>query len=219
MSERTTTPTGRSPGRSLRSRIVAQFGQPTGVVGGLVGLVMATRPSNRERNRRAVELLQIGAGDRVLEIGFGPGLAIEMAARLARSGKVVGVDHSEVMLRQASRRNRAAIAAGRVELHLASAEALPPFTEPFDKVMASNVHMFLVDPVSTLRQWFAVTRSGGWVAITHQSRKQAATDADTAQEADRIAVDLRAVGFTDVRIETLEMKPVNAACVLACRRS
>ena len=161
--------------------------------------------------------MQIRDHDRVLEIGFGPGVAIEMAARLARSGKVVGVDHSDVMLRQASHRNRAAIAAGRVQLHLASADALPPFTEPFDKVMASNVHMFLHDPVSTLRRWLVITRPGGWVAITHQSRKQAATDADTAQGADRIAGDLRAAGFTDVRIETLEMEPVNAACVLGRR--
>src|SRR5919197_5793912 len=143
MSERATTATR----QTLRSRIVAQFGRPTGIVGRLVGVVMATRTSNRERNRRTIELLQIRDADRVLEIGFGPGLAIEMAARLARSGKVVGVDHSEIMLRQASRRNRAAIAAGRVQLHLASADALPPFTEPFDKVMASNVHMFLHDPV------------------------------------------------------------------------
>ncbi len=213
MSERTTTPTR----RSLRSRIVAQFGQPTGIFGRLVGLVMATRPSNRERNRRTIELLQIRDGDRVLEIGFGPGLAIEMAARLAGSGKVVGVDHSEIMLRQASRRNQAAIGAGRVQLHLASADALPPFPEPFDKVIASNVHMFLDDPVSTLRLWLAIMRPGGWIAITHQSRKQGATDADSAQGADRIAADLRAAGFTDVRIETLEMKPVNAACVLGRR--
>lgn len=67
--------------------------------------------------------------------------------------------------------------------------------------MASNVHMFLDDPVATLERWLAITRPGGWVAITHQSRKQAATDADTAQGADRIAGDLRAAGFTDVRID------------------
>jgi ubiquinone/menaquinone biosynthesis C-methylase UbiE len=202
---------------TLRSKIVAQFARPTGIVGRLVGLVMATRRSNRERNRRTVELLQIRDRDRVLEIGFGPGLAIEMAARRARNGTVVGVDHSEIMLRQASRRNKAAIADGRVQLHLASAEALPAFNELFDRVMASNVHMFLDEPVATLRTWLAVTRPGGWIAITHQSRKRGATDADTAQGAERIAADLRAAGFTDVRIETLEMKPVNAACVLGRR--
>ena len=40
------------------------------------------------------------------------------------------------LLRKTRRRNRAAIGAGRAQLHLASADALPPFTEPFDKVMA-----------------------------------------------------------------------------------
>ena len=213
MDERAPAPTG----HSLRSRIVAQFGRPRGVFGSLVGFVMATRSSNRDRNRRTVELLQLCESDRVLEIGFGPGLAIERAARLARTGKVVGVDHSEVMLRQASRRNAAAIAAGRVELHLASAETLPAFTESFDKVMASNVHMFLDDPIAALKRWLAVMRPGGWIAITHQSRERGATSADSAADADRIAADLRAAGFADVRIETLDMKPVNAACVLARR--
>ena len=201
----------------LREAVVRQFRRPSGLAGRLVGFVMASRSSNRQRNRRATELLQIRDGDRVLEIGFGPGLAIEMAAQLVESGKVVGVDHSEIMLRQASRRNRAAIGAGRVQLHLASADALPTFTEPFDKVMASNVHMFLDDPVSTLRRWLAIMRPGGWIAITHQSRKQGATDADTARGAHRIDADLRAAGFTEVRINMLEMKPINAACVLGRR--
>jgi ubiquinone/menaquinone biosynthesis C-methylase UbiE len=197
--------------------MVAQFGRPAGPLGWLVGLVMATRRSNRERNHRTIELLQISETDRILEIGFGPGLAIEAAARLARRGVVVGVDHSEIMLRWASRRNVAAIAAGRVELHLASAEALPAFTEPFDKVMASNVHMFLEDPVDVLRRWLAVMRPGGVIAVTHQSRKRGATDADSASGAERIASDLRTAGFVEVEIETFEMKPVNVACVLARR--
>jgi SAM-dependent methyltransferase len=202
---------------TLRNRIVAQFGRPSGVLGTLVGLVMARRSSNRERNRRMIDLLQIRDGDRVLEIGFGPGVAIEMAARLAPHGKVVGIDHSKIMLRQASRRNAAAIAARRVELQLGSGEALPTFTEGFDKVMASNVHMFLRDPVVALKGWLDVTRPGGRIAITHQSRMKGATDADSAQGAERIAVDLRAAGFTDVRVETLVMRPVSAACVLARR--
>jgi hypothetical protein len=77
--------------------------------------------------------------------------------------------------------------------------------------------MFLDDPVATLRQWLAVLRPGGWTAITHQSRKKGATDADSARDADQIAADLCAAGFTDVRIEMLQMKPVNAACVLGRR--
>jgi len=47
--------------------------------------------------------------DRVLEIGFGPGLAIAELAGRAGRGRVYGIDHSDVMVHRASRRNRAAI--------------------------------------------------------------------------------------------------------------
>ena len=70
---------------SLREAIVRQFGRPTGIVGRLVGLVMATRTSNRERNRRTIELLQIQPDDRVLEIGYGPGDRHPVGRRARRS--------------------------------------------------------------------------------------------------------------------------------------
>src|SRR6266508_778465 len=101
---------------TIRSAIVQQFGRPSGPLGVLAGLIMRMRPSNRLRNLRTVELLDIRSDDRVLEVGFGPGLAVARAAALASAGNVVGIDHSELMLRQASRRNAEAIRAGRVEL-------------------------------------------------------------------------------------------------------
>jgi hypothetical protein len=47
--------------------------------------------------------------DHVLEIGFGPGLAIQQVARLVPTGHVVGIDHSALMVQQAGRRNQAAV--------------------------------------------------------------------------------------------------------------
>jgi ubiquinone/menaquinone biosynthesis C-methylase UbiE len=149
---------------SRRQAIVRQFGQPGGLVGRLVGLVMATRPSNRERNRRTIELLEIQPDDRVLEIGYGPGLAIEWAAERAVRGKVIGVDHSDLMHRQAARRDAHAIEAGLVELHVASVDALPAFTSSFDKVFAVNVHLFWPDPVRVLARLAAVMKPGGPVS-------------------------------------------------------
>jgi ubiquinone/menaquinone biosynthesis C-methylase UbiE len=71
---------------------------------------MAHRPSNRQRNSWVVSLLDLRPADRVLEINFGPGLAIaELARRAGDSGHVYGIDHSDVMLPQAARRNAAAM--------------------------------------------------------------------------------------------------------------
>lgn len=198
----------------LREAIVRQFGRPTGFVGRLAGLVMATRPSNRERNRRTVELLDIRPDDRVLEIGYGPGLAIQWAAERAVRGKVVGVDHSAVMRRVAARRNARAVAAGRVELHVAPLDAMPPFGAPFDKVLAVNVYPFWSDPVTALVRLASVMRPGGTIALTFQPRSRGATNEDTRRGAERIAESLRTAGFLDVRTEGLPMRPVDAVCVL-----
>ena len=84
-----------------KRRLVAQFGGPSGVFGGVAGWIMAYRHGNRRRNRWAISLLGIEAADRILEIGFGPGLALVDACRQAPEGEVVGLDHSETMLRQA----------------------------------------------------------------------------------------------------------------------
>jgi ubiquinone/menaquinone biosynthesis C-methylase UbiE len=200
---------------SIGGRLVAQFGNPTGILGLLAGLIMRLRPSNRERNLRSIDLLDIRANDYVLEIGFGPGLAIERAAARATHGKVVGVDHSDLMLRQAARRNSAAIVAGNVELHCAPAEKLPAFGQAFDKVLAVNVFMFWREPVEILRALRRVMNRGATIALTLQPRQRGATIKDTMAVAERMAASLQVAGYNNVQTKILEMSPVAAACVLA----
>jgi ubiquinone/menaquinone biosynthesis C-methylase UbiE len=199
---------------STRSAIVRQFGKPSGPLGALVGLIMRVRPSNRLRSRWTLQLLDIQPKDWVLEVGFGPGLAVAHAAELASRGKVIGIDHSKLMLRQASRRNAKAIRDGRVELLLGSADALPRFERRFDKALAVNVFMFWKDPASILGGLRQVTNPGGIVALTLQPRNRGAIADDTREAADRMATSLRAAGFDRIRTEILELAPVAAACVL-----
>jgi SAM-dependent methyltransferase len=101
----------------MKSAIYAQFSKPTGVLGRVAGWIMAKRPSNRARNRWTVELLDVEPSDRVLELGFGPGLSIDLIAQRVFNGSVVGIDHSTVMLEQALLRNRRWVALGRVHLY------------------------------------------------------------------------------------------------------
>lgn len=44
---------------ALRRRAIEQFGNPHGLVGRLAGRIMASRSSNIERNRWAVDLLDL----------------------------------------------------------------------------------------------------------------------------------------------------------------
>jgi SAM-dependent methyltransferase len=201
----------------VRSGIVAQFGRPTGVAGQAVGWVMAARHSNRHRNEWVVSLLDVEPTDRVLEIGFGPGIAVRELAQRAFKGKIYGVDHSEVMARQATRRNAVAVCSGLVQLHVGAVDALPELPEALDKILAVNSLQFWPEPVTRLEELLARLRPGGRIAIAQQPRCPGATEATSRHAATKIERLLTDAGFTEVRVETLGLEPP-VACVLASRR-
>jgi SAM-dependent methyltransferase len=197
----------------LLRRVVGQFTQPHGLGGHVAGWVMAHRSSNRRRNLWVVSLLDVQPTDRVLEIGFGPGLAVEALGRLASRGQVLGIDHSGVMVRRARRRNAPAVRAGRVDLRLGSVEALPDFGGPVDKVLAVNSMGFWHDPVARLREVGSILRTGGVLAIASQPRCPGATSETSAQAARDIDAALRSAGFRGTHVETLELDPP-VVCVI-----
>jgi SAM-dependent methyltransferase len=204
---------------SPRSYLVGQFARPHGVAGRLAGWIMAHRPSNRQRNLWTVRLLAVQPADRILEIGCGPGVALAACARLLASGRAVGVDHSPTALAQAQRRNRRAIADGRIELRLGGLDALPQPDQPFDKVFLVNVVQFLPDPAQALRALARITTAGGLVAVTYQPRQKNPTRADALAMAERTRKAMQAAGLADLRIEELPLRLVPAVCVLGRRRS
>ena len=200
--------------RALDHDVIGQAHHPQGTAGRVTAWEMAHRPSNRQRNRWVVSLLGMQPDRQVLEIGFGPGLAIAELAR-AGAGHVYGIDHSGVMLRQAARRNAAAIRAGRVTLIRASVDQLPPALDgPFDAILAVNSLAFWPAPAERLAELRRRLAPGGRVAIASQPRCPGAT-ADTSRSAAREIEDLLTdAGFTHMRTETLRLSPP-VACVLA----
>lgn len=199
--------------RRLVGALMAQGGHPTGIVGRVIGLMMAHRASNRKRNSWVASLLNVQPDDRILEIGFGPGLAILELSRIAHEGYVCGIDHSELMVREARKRNADGVRRGLVDLRLGSADALPAFDEPFDKILAVNVHFFWREPDALLEQLRRLLRPAGLIALAHQPRGPGASDATAAESGREIAAALGRAGFTKVRVETLPLKPA-VVCAL-----
>ena len=193
--------------RRLEAAVRAQFGRPTGLGGRAAGLLMAHRSSNRRRNAWAVGLLEVRSHDRVLEIGFGPGLAIRELGRLAADGYVCGIDHSELMLRRARRLNREGIDRGVVDLRLGGVEELPTFDEPFDKILAVNAMMFWREPVARLEKLRRLLCSGGLIAVAHQPRGPGASDETAAANGREAKAALDQAGFGELRLETMALKP------------
>jgi SAM-dependent methyltransferase len=174
---------------------------------------MALRPSNRKRNAWAVSLMDVQPSDRVLEIGFGPGIAVREIARRTTRGEVVGIDRSAVMRAQAARRNAAQIRAGRVSLAVASVEDLPAFEGTFDKILAVNNMGMWAEPALRLKELAGLLRGGGLIAIVSQPRCPGATGETTAAAARQTVGLLEAAGFAAIRVETLDLEPP-VACVI-----
>jgi SAM-dependent methyltransferase len=200
--------------RALDRDVIGQAHHPRGAAGSVAGWVFAHRPSNRQRNGWVVSLLGVQPADQVLEIGFGPGLAVAELVR-AGAGHVYGIDHSGVMLRQASRRNAAAIRAGRVTLINAPVDQLPAALDgPFDAILAVNSLAFWPAPAERLAGLRQRLAPGGRIAIASQPRCPGATAATSHAAACEIENLLRSAGFTHLRTETLPLSPP-VICVLA----
>jgi hypothetical protein len=92
-------------------------------------------------------------------------------------------------------------------LRLGSADCLPAFSEPFDKVLAVNVVMFWDQTADRLKELRRVMHPGGRVAIPHQPRGPGASDAAAAAKVEEIAAALTQAGFSEVRVRTMRLKP------------
>jgi ubiquinone/menaquinone biosynthesis C-methylase UbiE len=199
---------------SLREKIVKQFGKPTGFLGSIAGFIMEKRSSNIERSEWGVSLLDIQPSDHVLEIGFGPGVAIQKMCDLVTDGIIYGIDHSELMVKKASDRNKDAILSGKVKLILASVSELPSFDHSIEKVLDINTFQFWNDPVNSLQEIKRMMKPHGIIAIVHQPRKPGATDQDSTDAGDQFSKYLEKAQFKNIRIEKKLMKPVSTVCVL-----
>lgn len=139
------------PPMTIGKRILMRmFGRPKGSLGRLGGIIMAR--TNRKVASWAIDLLDVQPSDQILEVGFGPGVGIQLLAKSAWSGRVVGVDHSEEMVEQATVRNAKAIEAGRVDLREGSVERLPFEDATFDSVLAVNSMQVWPDAGAGLRE-------------------------------------------------------------------
>jgi SAM-dependent methyltransferase len=156
-------PTGRGPGQRLMvSRalplIYERLWRP---LGGRV-LMGALGPSMAGERRIALEMLEIGAGDTVLDVACGPGnFTRAFADAAAPGGLVVGLDASPTMLAQAARERPG----DGVEYVRASATDLPFTDGSFDAVCCFAALYLIEEPLLAVAEIARVLAPGGRVAL------------------------------------------------------
>ena len=104
------------------------------------------------------DLAGVARGQRVLDVGCGPGALTAELVRRVGSASVSAADPSESFVSEARERHPG------VDVHQAPAERLPFGDDAFDATLAQLVVHFMADPVAGLREMGRVTRTRGIVA-------------------------------------------------------
>lgn len=108
--------------------------------------------------------------------------------------------------------------AGVLDVRVGSVEHLPPFDQPFDRVLVVNALGFWRDADARLRELHALLRPGGLIAIASQPRCPGATSATSDAAGAQLVQRLQAAGFEHVRLERLGLQPP-VVCALGTARS
>jgi SAM-dependent methyltransferase len=121
------------------------------------GWALFSEPHTRPLFEAVLEELGVGPGARLLDLGCGTGLLLEIAS--ARGADLVGVDASPAMLEVAADRLPDA------ELHVADLQRLPFSDGTIDAVSAVNAFQFAADPPRAIAEASRVLRPRGHLAV------------------------------------------------------
>ncbi len=192
----------------------AAFAHPRGLPGRLGGLIMAR--STGLRNEWILSLLALECDDRILEVGFGPGVVIQSLANKVTEGYVTGIDTSLLMLKQASKRTKDAIRAERVQLQQGSALALPFEDASFTKALSINSVQIWPDSFAGIKEMHRVLKPGGLIALALQP-VWVRQDSEVRKIGEELVASLDRANFQQTRLEFKPMKPMACVCALGIK--
>lgn len=135
-------------------------------------------PLEAGTRRRAIASLDLEAGERVLELGCGPGHALVSLAQRVAPGTVVGLDAAPGMVARARRRVEDSAQAGQVDLVLGDARSLPVADDSVDVVfLEDTLELFSSEEIATVvGECARVLETDGQLGVVTMERSGAEDD-------------------------------------------
>jgi SAM-dependent methyltransferase len=160
-----------------------------------------------DRVHAAVELVDPQPGERILEIGGGPGVSAALVCERIGDGQLLAVDRSAVAVRRTEARNAEHLAAGRLVVRQAELGELDLEPGSVDKAFCLNVNLFWTrDPAPEVAILRAALRPGGTLHVLYGTDGPSGADRVTAA----ITAALQAGGFQVERVRSAHCIGVKA---------
>lgn len=196
---------------SLFAKLIGrQLRKPSGLLGRMVADSMEN--SNRPYYGRVVELLELGGGEHILEVGCGSGLVIRQIMERHPSCRVDGLDFSRLMLARARRNNPRAIQEGRVRLIEDDLGAHEFAGRVYDRAFGINVVYFWEDLAGMLAKLHGLLAAGGRLVLLMSSPERleqvpfAVDGVFNKYSLERAVEELKRAGFGQITHEAVDKR-------------
>ena len=182
----------------LRKFIAWQFKKPTGLFGIFSSNIMIK--GNMTRYDQMIKNLDVQSNHKLLEIGYGPGIGINMIAKKFPSSIIHGIDFSPLMYNRASRYNRLYIG-DKVRLQFGDFLKIHIDNNSYDKVFCLNVIYFWDNLMEPFEKIISILKYGGTFHIymaTKEMLKRATDGVFNKYSIEQVVEALRLAGFAEV---------------------
>ena len=147
--------------------------------------------------------MDIQFNDKLLEIGFGPGMGIQMISQLYESCTIHGVDFSKLMHQKASKLNKSDIDKNKVQLKYGDFLHIPIGQSQYDKIFCLNVIYFWDELSKPFEKSRSLLKTDGtfyifMADVSTLIEKKAPDSVFKKYSIEKVVAALRSTGFTEI---------------------
>ena len=147
-------------------KLVENAGKPSGFWGRL--MIRSMNKGHGELTEWAISNAEVQKGCRALDVGCGGGMTVSRLCALTGSGKVYGIDYSDLCVKKSIKQNKKNILCGKAEIIKSGVSELPFDDGSFDLVTAVETYYFWPDKHNDLVEIYRVLRSRGKLLLAFE---------------------------------------------------
>lgn len=149
--------------------IASQLSHPKGEMG--IDVAATMHESNLSMTKKAIEMMHVEAGERVLELGHGSALHVEHVLAGAENIQYTGLEVSALMHAEAKKHNAQWMDAGKAAFFLYEGEKAPFESGSFDKIFTVNTIYFWADPLNTALELSRLLAEEGSLVVAFAQKR------------------------------------------------